>query len=804
MISAGSVSGWTAALRASEGRHRVLAELAAVTRPLTDPAAILAASARLLARHLGVDRCAYAEVEDESVYVITGDYARGVPSIVGRWQVAAFGDEHHRMMRAGEPYVVEDADADPRVGPDDLPAYRATAIRAVVCVPLRKGGRFTAAMAVHQATPRRWAPGEVELVTAVAGRCWEALERARIDRALRERDERLQLLLDHATDYAVIISDPDDRVVEWLGGAEPITGWRSEEAIGRPLDIIFTPEDVAAGVPQFETTRAADTGRSENVRWHLRKDGTRFFGEGVTVGLRSASGELRGFGKVFRDATVRKLAEERLTRDALVLANVHDAVVLTDLEGVVTYWNEGATRLFGWTAGEVVGRHYADRFAEPVRSWIAGEIRKRVGGSEWSGEYEDYRKDGSRVWIEARVTNVRDRSGRVVGVLGVSRDISERKCAEDSLREADRKKDDFIALLAHELRNPLAPIRNGLQVIRLSGNRAARERAQQMMDRQLAHMVRMIDDLLDVSRISRNKMELRRARVALADVVSSAVETARPVIEESGHELAVSLPPHPVFLDADLTRLSQVLSNLLANSAKYTKRGGRIRLAAGPGADGVVLSVSDNGIGIPGESLRSVFDMFSQVNRGAERGTGGLGIGLALVKGLVEMHGGTVAAHSEGEGRGSTVTVTLPALADQPAAPGDATGGQTPAARRWRILVVDDNRDGAESMAEMLRLLGHEVCTAHDGVEAVEEAGRCRPEVILMDVGMPRLNGLDATRRIRAQPWGKAVTIIALTGWGQEGDRARSREAGCDGHLVKPVDLADLEKLLGELRAGRG
>jgi CheY-like chemotaxis protein/two-component sensor histidine kinase len=316
-----------------------------------------------------------------------------------------------------------------------------------------------------------------------------------------------------------------------------------------------------------------------------------------------------------------------------------------------------------------------------------------------------------------------------------------------------------------------------------------------MMDRQLTHMVRLVDDLLDVSRISRNKMELRRERVLLADAVNAAVETARPLIEAAGHDLQVALPPGPVFLDADLTRLAQVFSNLLTNSAKYTEPGGRIRLSAERRSGQVVVTVRDNGIGIPAEAVESIFDMFSQVDRSIERSTGGLGIGLALVKGLVEMHGGTVTARSPGAGEGSTFTVRLPLAAAKPAPRTAAPdNGQHGPARR--VLVVDDNRDGANSLAMMLRLLGDEVRTAHDGVEAVEVAGRFRPEVILMDVGMPCLNGLDATRLIREQSWGKRITIIALTGWGQKGDREQSREAGCDGHLVKPVDLSELEKLL--------
>jgi CheY-like chemotaxis protein/two-component sensor histidine kinase len=313
-------------------------------------------------------------------------------------------------------------------------------------------------------------------------------------------------------------------------------------------------------------------------------------------------------------------------------------------------------------------------------------------------------------------------------------------------------------------------------------------------------------------------LELRRSRVLLSDVISNAVETARPQIEAAGHELTVSLPPEPVHLDADLTRLAQVFANLLTNSAKYTEPGGKIWLTASrrevrseelgvrsedntPYSSLVEVAVRDTGIGIPREALPNIFDMFSQVNRGLERTAGGLGIGLALVRGLVEMHGGTVAAASDGPGTGSTFTVRLPALASEPGLPPapvpDANGHAAGPARR--MLVVDDNRDSAGSMATMLRLLGHEVATAHDGLDAVAAAEDFRPDVILMDVGMPRLNGYEATRRIRERPWGRGPTIIAVTGWGQDGDRARSKEAGCDGHLVKPVSLFDLQALLADL-----
>ncbi|HUE16891.1 MAG TPA: ATP-binding protein, partial [Planctomycetaceae bacterium] len=429
---------------------------------------------------------------------------------------------------------------------------------------------------------------------------------------------------------------------------------------------------------------------------------------------------------------------------------------------------------------------------------------RSLGGGDFNVEFRVTWPDGSTHWLRDQGKVFTGPDGRPLFMAGAAMDITERRRMEEELRDADRRKDDFLALLAHELRNPLAPIRNGLQVLRLSEDRETRGRLQAMMDRQLTHMVRLIDDLLDVSRINRNKMELRRSHILLADALSSAIETARPMIEAAGHELTTNLPADPITLDADLTRLAQVFSNLLTNSAKYTERGGRIALAARSDGAEVLVTVTDTGIGIPAESLPRIFDMFSQVDRPIERSTGGLGIGLALVKGLVEMHGGTVTAASGGQGLGCRFTVRLPVIPLHPERPADLPVGQNGATSGKRILVVDDNRDSAQSMGEMLSLLGHQVALAHDGLQAVERAGALRPDIILMDVGMPRLNGYEATRRIREHPWGQGVSIIALTGWGQESDRSLSKDAGCDGHLVKPVSLSELEKAIGEWATGRG
>jgi len=523
--------------------------------------------------------------------------------------------------------------------------------------------------------------------------------------------------------------------------------------------------------------------------------------------LRDPGGAVTGILSHGIDVTDRKRAEEGQALLAAIVESSQDAIVSKTVDGRILSWNAGAERIFGYAPHEAIGR-LINLIIPPERADEERSILERIRRGERVEHLETVRvtKQGRRIDISLTVSPVRDGAGRIVAVSKVARDITDRKQAEEALREADRRKDHFIALLSHELRNPLATLRNGVNVLRLArGDANAVDSARAMMERQLSHMVRLVDDLLDVSRISQNKVELRCSRVQLADVVSSAVETARPLIDAAGHELSVSLPQRPVFLDADLTRLSQVFSNLLTNSAKYTERSGHIWLTAELRDGEVIVTVRDTGIGIPTDALPRIFDMFSQVERSVERSAGGLGIGLALVKGLVEMHNGTVMAESGGLGRGSSFTVRLPMLESEPApvAPGATDEERTGAGPKRRILVVDDNRDSATSMAMMLKLLGNDVHTAHDGFQAVEAAERFRPEFVLMDVGMPRLDGYEAARRIREQPWGREMTIVALTGWGQEGDRLQAREAGCDGHLVKPVSLLDLEKLLTELAGHR-
>ncbi|QDV37747.1 PAS domain S-box protein [Tautonia plasticadhaerens] len=1221
------------ALRESEARHRILADLADATQPSTDPGAIMTAAARLLAEHLGADRVAYAEVEDGSVYVINGDYTRGVPSIVGRWPIAAFGAEHLRMMRANEPYVVEDADTDPRIAPDDLPAYRATDIRAVVCVPLSKGGRLTAAMAVHQKSPRRWTPAEVRLVRTVVARCWETLERAAAERALdesrarldyavqasgigfwycdlpfdvlqwdarvkshfwlppdarvtlgtffdrihpddreptraaiersiagregydvqfrtidpaggaerwvraigrasygeagdpirfdgvtqdvteqrraeaalresndrftivaratndavwdwdmrtnsvwwnegvttlfghrredagpdatwwyehihpedregvvtsihavidhggsnwsgeyrflradggyatildrgyaiheggrtirlvgamqdvterrlaeerlreseqrfrslfesmdegycvvepmlddagrpfdyrylmanpaleeqtgmadivgktarevmphhesdwieayarvaetgervrrtdrvadldrwfdvsafpvgppgsrrvgvlfndisdrkraeallREKDERLKLLVERARDYAVVVTDRDGRVVEWSGGAESITGITLEEILGQPADRIFTPEDRAAGVPAMEMEKAAREGRAEDKRWHVRQDGGQFFADGVMVPLWGDDDTLHGFGKVFRDVTARKRAEESvrfLADSSASLAELVDyqstlnRIANLAVGGfadwcVIDLIAEGGRReRLAVTAAESeveADARDADAAHRPA-DVAAGVVPHVLRTGEPEVVFDLAEADpatapqGADRLARLRGLGIRSylcvpllSRGRVIGgmtflsssarrrfgpaELQVAQNLAERVTAAienaqlyRTLQEQDRRKDEFLATLAHELRNPLAPIRNGLQILRMDGDTAeVAGETLSMMDRQLRHITHLVDDLMDVARVSSGKVALRLERVPLRAIVDAAVETNRQSIEEAGHELGLRIPREPLVVEGDRTRLVQVLANLLNNAAKYTPQGGRISLGVARDDGHAVIKVADTGVGIPPEMLPKVFGMFTQVGTSLERSQGGLGIGLTLVKRLVEMHGGTVAAESPGPGQGSTFIVRIP-LAAEAAALADIppVAAAAPAGHRPDILVVDDNRDSAVTLARLLKMRGHRVKVAHDGPEALRLLATYRPQLILLDLGLPGMSGYEVARRIRESTELVGVTLAALTGWGQEEDRRRTREVGFDHHLVKPADPDEIERI---------
>ncbi|HEY8520571.1 MAG TPA: PAS domain S-box protein [Gammaproteobacteria bacterium] len=406
------------------------------------------------------------------------------------------------------------------------------------------------------------------------------------------------------------------------------------------------------------------------------------------------------------------------------------------------------------------------------------------------------RKDGSITWVHVAVNFVRDKEGKLLNSAAIVLDIGERKRAEEALQEADRLKDEFIATLAHELRNPLAPLKNAVELLHhpdAYGHAWARD----VIERQVNHLARLIDDLLDVSRITRDKLELRKERVAMADVINGAVEASRPMLERCEQTLVVALPDEAIYVDGDPVRLTQVFTNLLTNAAKFTEGAGTVEVQAAREGDRVRVSVRDTGIGIDSDELERIFEKFYQSPRHGNRFAGGLGVGLSLVQRIVELHGGTVEARSAGVGRGSELIVRLPVAASLAAAHG-APAAQPARTGVKRIMIVDDNADGADSLARLLELMGHETVTAYDGASALALTKSFPADMILLDLGMPGIDGFEVCRRLREQP-GPARTIVALTGWGREQDLARTKQAGFDAHLVKPVDRAALARLIEQV-----
>lgn len=472
-------------------------------------------------------------------------------------------------------------------------------------------------------------------------------------------------------------------------------------------------------------------------------------------------------------------------------------IVFRDISGRVTEWSTGARQLLGWTADEVTGRSLHEVLKTQYPTPLAGIEAELDTTGQWKGEVICNHKDGTRLHLVAQWILYRDTEQRPIGIAEVLSDVTRLRSAEAQIREADRRKDEFLSMLAHELRNPLAPIRTGLDLIGLVKNEPVQVDATcEMMKRQMKQLVTLIDDLLDVSRISRGKFELKTSPVELADIVRSAVEAAHPAITAAGHELTITLPRFPVRLNADPHRLAQVLANLLDNAAKYTPTGGNIALTAECQQESLSLSVKDNGIGIPAEMLNQVFEIFTRIKQEHTISPSGLGVGLALVKSIVEMHGGGVQILSDGPGKGTEVRVNLHCERAAEA----CTETQAPHQKDefivpQRVLIVDDNRDAATVLGKVVERLGHEVQLAFDGREALEVAEKFSPHVVFLDLGMPVLDGYGAARALRKKPWGREMRLVALTGWGQLGDKLRTQEAGFDHHLVKPANSEEVKNI---------
>jgi len=677
--------------------------------------------------------------------------------------------------------------------------------------------------------------GTVLGLLAIAGFVWMLrrnwLERSRAAADIHEQREQLRTTLASIGD-AVIATDAEARVVFMNAVAGKLTGWTPEEAKGQTLkDVMRIINEYTREPAANPVDRVLAEGVIVGLANHtllIRKDGIEIPIDDSAAPIRNHEGQVMGCVLVFRDITERKESEAEIER--LLASEKRRAEQLRKLADAALTLNSATTRdsVLGVVAAEARLVFDAQDVKVELGSTAAGDL-DLLGppNGDTNGE------NSLALPTNGLVVPLVARNGEPFGYLQVDRtergDFDEDEASilaqlahmaavavqnaqlYEELRISNHRKNEFLATLAHELRNPLAPIRYSLELMQLSENDPGAQReSRTIIARQVTQMVRLIDDLLDVSRISRGKIELRPERVTLHSVIAAAREASDPIIADYRHEFTVDVPEEPIWIQADPTRLAQVLLNVLNNAAKYTPAGGRISLtvtktgedAAGGDRGGVAIHIRDNGVGIPTDMLGQVFEMFTQVDRSLDRSQGGLGIGLTLVRRLVELHGGSVEAHSDGPGAGSEFVIRLPltrgsAQLERPTN-GEETANET-ATRTRRILAVDDNQDAVDILARTLQLKGHEVQTAYDGIAAVDVAARFKPDIVLLDIGLPRLSGYDVARRIRQQPGGDAVTLIAITGWGQEEDRRQSEQSGFDLHLVKPVDPIALLKLLAEL-----
>ncbi|MES2741950.1 MAG: response regulator [Pseudomonadota bacterium] len=655
------------------------------------------------------------------------------------------------------------------------------------------------------------------------------LERERHALALEAKDSRIRLILDNIKDYAFVGTDRDGIICEWEGGAQAISGWQARHALGKPVSILFRPEDVTAGQPELERAQAMRLGRVQDQRWYRGRDGRQFYADGAVIALHDKADNLQGFVKIFRDATVERQAAQAVLAGEERLRESEERVRLATRAGGfgVWTWTPALADAMSWENDlpqEIFGQRgsvlpltktaFVTDYLEPddraAFEQALSQARERDEAFYFQGRYKRPGEDVVR-WAELTGRFYAATESKPAQMLGTVAEITERKQAEEQLRRlaadlsaVDLRKTQFLATLAHELRNPLAPLANGLAVLEKSqDNPAVFPKMREIMQRQIKHMVHLIDDLLDVARINGGKIQLKKQPIDVAAVIGHAIDTSKPLIEAAKHQLEVTLPPAAVMVDADAVRLAQVLSNLLNNAAKYTPPGGRIAVDVACLADSVVINIADNGVGIDPDSQHKVFDMFNQVDQHLTRAQGGLGIGLALVRHLVNMHDGAVTVSSAGAGMGSVFSVRLPLLPSLPsgvAAPAPGPEGRA-APRRLRALVVDDNKDSTQTLAALLQQSGHSVETANDGLSALRVARAFLPDVVFLDIGMPIMNGYEAAIALRKIPDLAATTLVALSGWGTDNDVARARHAGFDRHLLKPLQWEALGELLATLTA---
>lgn len=587
--------------------------------------------------------------------------------------------------------------------------------------------------------------------------------------------------------------------------------WGRAPKLNDPIDRfcgsfkLFAPDGSPIAHDRCWMALALDTGKECNGQEIVieRPNGDRATALAHANPIFDPSGRITGAVNVLVDITDRMQGEHAQSLLSAIVRSSDDAIVSKSLEGRILSWNLAAERLFGYTEAEAVGQSIT-MIIPPQRQNEEREILAKLRRGERIDHFETIRqaKDGRRIDISLTISPLRDRSGKIIGASKIARDITAQKQLQEALRRANQRKDEFLATLAHELRNPLAPISNSLHLLRLSSDaEPAARRIHEIMEQQVNHMVRLVDDLMDVSRINSGKIELRKEPVELAALVDEAVETSRPHIEAAGLQLALRLPTEPITINADPVRIGQIIANLLNNAAKYTPSGGQVWLTAWQKEGEAILSVRDSGIGIPPEMLGRVFDLFAQVDGAIQRSQGGLGIGLTLAKSLIQMHGGRIEARSEGLGKGSEFVIVLPVAASSPpasipAAPPKVRRADLP---RHHVLVVDDMRDAGYVLSKLLEALGQRVYLVQTAEAALQYARRESPDIIISDIGMPDVNGYELARRLRQESGVAEVVLVALSGYGQQADRQKGEDAGFDYYLVKPASVDVLHDLLASL-----
>lgn len=625
-------------------------------------------------------------------------------------------------------------------------------------------------------------------------------ERRRHEQRLQDSEQSLRLLVESVQDYAIFTLDSEGNITSWNQGAQRIKGYTADEAIGKHFSMFYRQEEVSREWPQFELKEAAARGRFEDEGWRVRKDGSVIWANVIITALRNESGKLLGFSKVTRDLTERRRHEEESRQREedfrLLVEGVRGhAMFLVDTEGCIRTWNAGAERMLGYSADQVLGKPTSILYTPEDRE--GGQFQSALAAARAKGhiEFQAWRQraDGVRIQVEVATTEVRDSKGAARGFVQIIRDLSDKQRVE-ALETEGRRITEFIAMLSHELRNPLAPIRNAVAILKRFVDRPETVWCAELIGRQVTHMTCLVDDLLDVSRVTTGKIRLDLKPMVVNEVVEHAVEAMRPTVHGYGLSLDVELTPIHMTVSGDATRLTQVLVNLLTNAAKYTPSPGNIRVSLSAEEDQAVLKVVDTGIGLPPELVERVFEPFVQAERALARSEGGLGIGLTLVRSVVDLHGGTVTAQSDGPGRGAIFTMRLPCI---PATQADQASQDLPASQPIaKVLVVDDNADAAESLAMVLQLNGHDVKVAYDGPSALELAAGFAPDVAFLDIGLPGMDGYEVARRLRALAGQGVLRLVAVTGYGQDKDKEAAAAAGFDLHVTKPVEPADLAKLL--------